>query len=276
MRQAVTEKMQEPNAKVIKVMARDLVVHPIVQRELMPHHLADLVKNFDLDAIGVLHGAQYPINGITKIWIIDGQHRLCAAMEHGFDDLEFEVKIHLDCQTDERAAELFLLLNHRAKVSPYDTFLNEMKANNAAAIIINRTVRELGLEIARSKGDHRLSCIKALKDLYQEDQGRSLRDTISIVTRAWGTESAALEGKIIEGVGMVVSRYRTAIEYENLIAKLSSYPGRAAAFLGDAKALAGMRKMPLAKCVAEKVIETYNKQRRQGTLAPLESVAEEA
>jgi hypothetical protein len=265
---------KEPNTKVIKVKAKDLVVHPIVQRALLPGRVSHLVKSMDIDAIGVMHAVQYPINGVNNTWVIDGQHRLAALMEHDFGDLEIEVKIHLDCQDDARAAELFLLLNDRAKVSPYDSFLNEIKANNAAAIIINRTVRELGLEIARSKGDHRLSCISALKALYAEDHGRSLRDTISIITKAWGTESAALEGKIIEGVGIVVARYRTAIEYENLIQKLSSYPGRAAAFLGDAKALSSMRRMPLTKCVAERVIETYNKQRRQGTLAPLESVEE--
>ncbi len=265
---------KEPNTKVIKVKARELVVHPIVQREFLSHRHNYLVKEMDLDAIGVLHACQYPINGVSNIWIIDGQHRLSALMEHDFGDLEVEVKIHLDCQDDARAAELFLMLNNRAKVSPYDTFLNEIKANKADAIIINRIAREMGLEIARSKGDHRLSCINAMKILYREDHGRSLKDTIMIVTRAWGTESAALEGKIIEGVGLVVARYRTAIEYEALISKLSSYPGRAAAFLGDAKALSGMRRIPLTKCVAEKVIETYNKQRRQGTLAPLESVEE--
>lgn len=265
---------KEPNTKVIKVAARDLSVHPIVQRQLLPGRVAHLVKEFDLDAVGVIHAVQYPISGINGIWVIDGQHRLAALMEHDFGDFELEVKIHLDCHDDARAAELFLMLNNRAKVSPYDSFLNEIKASKADAIVINRIARELGLEIARSKGDHRLACISVLKTLYQEDHGRSLKDTLKIITSAWGTEAAALEGKLIEGIGMVVARYRTAIEFESLIAKLSSYPGRAAAFLGDAKALSGMRRIPLAKCVAEKVIETYNKQRRQGTLAPLESVEE--
>jgi hypothetical protein len=268
------QQQKEPNTRVIKVKAKDLMVHPIVQRALLPGRVSHLVKKMDIDAIGVMHAVQYPINGVTNIWVIDGQHRLAALMEHDFGDLEIEVKIHLDCHNDARAAELFLLLNDRAKVSPYDAFLNEIKASQADAIIINRIARELGLEIARSKGDHRLACISVLKALYAEDHGRSLKDTINVVIKSWGTEAAALEGKIIEGVGMVVSRYRTAIEYETLIAKLSSYPGRAAAFLGDAKALSGMRRVPLSKCVAEKVIETYNKQRRQGTLAPLESVEE--
>lgn len=268
------QQQKEPNTKVIKVKAGELMVHPIVQRALLPGRLAHLVKKLDLDAIGVLHAVEYPINNVTHIWVIDGQHRLMALLEHGFTDWEVEVKIHLDCQDDARAAELFLMLNDRAKVSPYDAFLNEIKACQADAIIINRIARELGLEIARSKGDHRLACISVLKELYQEDHGRSLKDTIKIVTSAWGTEMAALEGKIIAGVGLVIARYRTAIEYEALIGKLSSYPGRASAFLGDAKALASMRRIPLTKCVAEKVIETYNKQRRQGTLAPLESVEE--
>lgn len=263
------------NTKVVKVFAKTLAVHPNAQRDIVPQRLNKLIETLDLDAIGVLHGVEYPINGSTKIWIIDGQHRLRALMEHDLGDREVEVKVHVDAIDDARAAELFILLNDRAKVSPYDNFRNEVRASQAAAVIINRIVLQRGLQVSRSRGDNKLACINVMKNLYAVDQGTSLQYTIEVVQSAWGSGMTAMESKIIEGVGSVVSRYRLAIDREALIKKLADYPGGAAGLLGDARGLAGMRKVPLVKCVAERVIETYNKQRRPGTtLSPLGSVVE--
>lgn len=265
---------KEPNSKVVTVFAKELEVHPSAQRGLLPTRLQHLRKNLDLDAIGVMHGVDYPINGVRKVWIIDGQHRLMALIKEDLGDWPVEVKIHLDCQTDARAAELFLLLNDRAKVSAYDNFVNEMKAQKAEAIIINRIVHEAGLSISKTKGDHRLNCINALRRIYQLDQGRALTMTLEVIRQAWGTKQAGLEGKLVDGMGIVIGRYRTTIDQENFVGKLAAYPGGAAAIMGDAKGRAGFMKRPLVNSVADIIVETYNKGRRSGHLAPLESVVE--
>src|SRR5690606_15270957 len=103
--------------KLVKVRADTLAVHPYAQRDLVPSKLKKLMTDLDLDAIGVLHAVEYPIRGQAKLWVIDGQHRLHALLEHGFGEWEVEVKIHVDVDNDARASQLFLKLNDRSPVS---------------------------------------------------------------------------------------------------------------------------------------------------------------
>lgn len=252
--------------------ADTLAIHPHAQRDVVPSKLKKLIANFDLDAIGVLHAVEYAINGVTKTWIIDGQHRWKALMEHGFGEWQVEVKIHTEATDDIRAAQLFLKLNDRAAVMPYDKFVNEAKANEPDALGVLSITRRHGLEIAKANADGKLTCVTALKKVYKVDQGKSLNYTLGLIKEAWGTKSTALEGKLIEGIGLVVGRYSNSIEREVLLKKLSKYPGGASGLVGDARGMTEYRRTTLVKCIAERVIETYNMGRRSGKLDPLQFI----
>lgn len=265
--------LKEPNAIVIKVKAKELAIHPHAQRDVIPSKLNRLIEGMDLDAVGVFHAVKYPIDGQEKVWVIDGQHRLLAILHHDFGDWEVEVKLHLDCDNDARASELFLKLNDRAAVSPYDKFVNEVQANNAAAIQIMRIVRTAGMEVSKTSGERKLCCISALKKLHKMDQGATLQMTLSVATSAWGFKATALEGKLIEGLGAVLGRYRLVIDKDVLIKKMSKYPGGASGIIGDARGLVEYRRTSLSRCVAERILETYNKG-RENKLPPLEAATE--
>jgi len=252
--------------------ADTLAIHPHAQRDLVPSKLKKLLSNFDLDAIGVLHAVEYPINGVSKVWVIDGQHRLRALLDHGFGEWQVEVKIHTEATDDVRAAQLFLKLNDRASVMPYDKFVNEAKANNPDALGVLAITNRHGLEIAKANADGKLTCVSTLKSLYKVDQGKTLNFVLGLIKEAWGTKSTALEGKLIEGIGAVVARYRESIDRDSLVNKLSKYPGGASGLVGDAKGMNQYRRTTLSKCVAERVIETYNTGRRSGKLDPMQFI----
>jgi hypothetical protein len=256
-------------SKFVRVEAQSLRIHPFAQRELVPSKLKKLMAELDLDAIGVLHAVEYEIGGVHAIWIIDGQHRWRALMEHGFGEWEVEVKIHLDVTDNARASELFLKLNDRAVVSPYDKFDNEVKAAFPAAVGIVQILQDRGLRVTRNAADGRVCCVTAMKKLYLADEGRSLRLTLDTAVAAWGKTASAVEGKLIEGLGLVYSTYNGSIDRAAMVKKLAKYPGGASALIGDAKGLKNLRKTSLSRCVAEKVIETYNAGRKTGRLNPL-------
>ena len=128
-------------SKFMRVEARSLRVHPLAQRRLVPSKLKKLMADLDLDAIGVLHCVEYEIDGVLAIWIIDGQHRWRALMDHGFGEWLVEVKIHTEVTDNARASELFLKLNDRAVVSPFDRFQNEVGAHMPAAVGATRILQ---------------------------------------------------------------------------------------------------------------------------------------
>lgn len=256
-------------SKLVKVRADSLAIHPYAQRDLVPAKLKKLVADMDLDAIGVLHAVEYPIDRQTKIWVIDGQHRLRALIEHGFGEWMVEVKIHLDAVDNARASALFLKLNDRSPVSPFDKWENEIKGKVGDAINANAIVLKHGLAVSRQAGDGKLTCVAALKKLYRTDQGDALDRAIRAVIAAWGTKASALEGRLIEGVGTVYARYNGQIDEPAMVKKLAKYPGGASGLIGDARGMREYRRMTLSRCVAERVVETYNLGRRGGKLDPL-------
>lgn len=261
------EKMYKPTSKLIKMRADSLQPHPLAQRELVPSRLRKLIATLDLDAIGVLHAVEYPIKGKSAIWIVDGQHRWRALMDHGMGEWMVEVKIHTDVTDDARASAIFLKLNDRSPVSPFDKFQNRLMAKDEDAVAINDIAIKHHMKISRTGGPGCLVGISCIEKTYKLDGGDSLDKSLGIVNEAWGLRT--VEAKIIEGIGLLCARFNGAMDIPALTKKLSKYPGSATGLVGDARGLMEYRKVSLARCVAERVIEAYNTGRRDGRLDPL-------
>jgi len=256
-------------SKLVKVEAQKLRTHPYAQRELLQHKLKQLKEDLDLDAIGVLHGVEYAINGEYAIWIIDGQHRWRALMDHGFGEWEVEVKIHTEVKDDARASELFLKLNNRAVVKAYDKYENARRAGHNNAVSIAKIATERSLRVDRQSADGHLCCITVLMNVWNFDGGNTLILTLDTLLAAWGRTAAAVEGKLIEGLGTLYKTFNGTIDRPVLVKKLAKYPGGASGLIGDARGLRQFRHASVSRCVAERIIELYNVGRRNGKLDPL-------
>lgn len=262
-------KMGLPSTKVTKIRADQLQPHPLAQREVVPSRLKRLKDNLDLDAIGVLHVVQYAIKGQNGMWIIDGQHRWRALMDHGLGEWEVEVKVHLDAKDDVRASALFLKLNDRSPVSPFDKFVNELKAKDEDAIGMNDIALKHGTRISRQSADGCIAGITGMRTAYRIDGGQSLDKAIGTIIAAWGKRASGLEGKTIQGVTLVYARFNGVIDQASLAKKLAKYSGGPAGLIGDARGLTEFHKGSLTQCIAQRVIDTYNLGRRDGKLDPL-------
>ncbi len=262
-------KMGAPSSKITRIRADQLQPHPLAQREVVPSRLKKLKENLDLDAIGVLHIVQYPIGGKNGYWIIDGQHRWRALMDHGLGEWEVEVKFHLDAKDDARASALFLRLNDRSPVEPFDKFLNELKAKDEDATGMNDIALTHGCKISRQSADGCIAGISHMRNAYRLDGGKSLDKAVSTIIAAWGKRASGLEGKTIQGMAMVYARFNGVIDQASLAQKLAKYSGGPAGLVGDARGLSDLKKSRLTNCIAERIIDTYNKGRSAGKLDPL-------
>lgn len=265
--QAKIDKMGKPTSKMTRMRADSLQPHPLAQRELVPSRLRKLVDSLDLDAIGVLHAVEYSIKGKTAVWIVDGQHRWRALMDHGLGEWQVEVKIHTDVDGDARASELFLKLNDRSPVRSFDRFRNRLLAKEDVATAINDIVLKHHMRISPNQGVGCLNGISSVERTYNLDEGAALNKTLGIISEAWGLRT--FEAKIIEGIGLICARYNGVLDVPALTKKLSKYPGSATGLVGDARGLMEYRKVSLARCIAERVIETYNTGRRDARLEAL-------
>lgn len=250
--------------KIIYLRLDELKPHPTAQRRLSPSKVKEIVRDleFDLtaawDAIGTLHVVL--LDG--QYWIVDGQHRWSALVRCGFSDQKVACEVHEDAQDHAAASKLFLRLNNRALVGIFDRWLNEIEAGEPDAIGTKEIVESFGLRIALQRGDGIIACVAALKRIYGLDNGETLRDVLGILAEAYGLTSDAVEGKMIEGLAVVSSRFNGELDRGALSKKLAKYPGGAPSLLGDAKGLMRMRRYVMSRAVAEVVVDTYNVGRR--------------
>lgn len=256
--------------KLIRVEVRSLRIHPTAQRQVVPSKLKRLIAELDLDAIGVLQAVECSIDGVHGIWIIDGQHRVMALMENGLGEWTVDVCIHTDVQSPARASEVFLKLNDRVAVCPYDKFDNRVKAMDPVALGVLRVAKDNGLTVERFVTDGHMCCVSALQSLYSVDSGVSLNLALGAIILAWGRVATSLEGKLIQGVGLLYKTYNGSIDTPGMVKKLARYPGGASALIGDAKGrMRRTRQSTLPRCIAKVILESYNIGRRSGKLDPL-------
>jgi len=255
---------------LVEVKVSELRPHPVAQRRMVPSMLKKIKDHFDPDALRVIDAVKYPINDVTAVWIVDGQTRWRAMMDLGYGDRVILVNLHVDCHDDRRASELFILLNTATKPGPYDLFMVEVAAEVPATVAILDMLTAHDLKLARTGTDGHVCCPTALKTVYHKDEGKSLVRTLDTIRGAWGRAAAGLEGKIIEGIGIFYASYEPdAIDMAALINRLAKYGGGASNLLGRAKGLVEIKKIALARAVAEIVRERYNASRRGTQLDPL-------
>lgn len=253
-------------ARTMRVPARLLRVHPTAQRDIVKSALEELKAKFDLDLIGVLYCVEYEIDGVWAIWIVDGQHRWKALLDLDLGDWDVDIKIY-ECNNKTRASQLFLGANDRATVRPIFKFKNEVDANDPVAVGVVELVGARGFTFANSSAKDKICCFASLKRIYEQDGGRSLAATLDTVIGAFGRVPAAVEGKLLEGIGLIYGKYKGAVDRAAMIRKLAKYRGGASGVLGDAKVFALGRSGAFTRAVAETVIAAYNNGRQTGRLA---------
>jgi len=259
----------KPKYEMLKVEVRMLRIHPIAQRKLVQANVKRIYDNLDLDAIGVIHAVRYPIKGATALWVVDGQSRVVALTRHEFGEWKVDVKVHLDVQDDRAACKLFKLLNTRSAVAAYDYYLACFHAGETDICEIEKILRKFHLRSSRQKGDGQVAAVGCLVRAYRLDEGQSLSKALGLIAEAWGTKMAALDGKLLEGLALLISKYSGKLEIPALTNTMSKYRGGPGNLTGVAKNLKEYNQISMPRAIARAVIDAYNLHRKAGKLDPI-------
>lgn len=247
------------------LFAHQLAIHPTAQRQLNSSYLKRLNKTFNLDAVGTVHAVRYPIEAVARTWVVDGQHRIRTMMSKGLGDYPVDVAIHIGVTNDAQASRLFLELNTRLTVRPLDKFLNEIRAGDPDALAIVDIVGAVDLVLGDHSENGHLNCVASLKKAYNLDDGAALRLALGILTEAYG-KTSTLEGKLIEGVTMVMHINNGNVDLPTMARKLAKYGGGEYGVIGDARGRMKYNKGSVAKAIAALVVDIYNSGRRTNKL----------
>jgi hypothetical protein len=165
-----------------------LAVPGAYQRRLKERLVRHIVRNFDPYQVGLLTVVRAEDG---KLWLIDGQHRVLALIELGWETALCEV---LEGLSLERQAAVFSGRNRqRIAVDHLDGFRADYVAGQPEAVaivaLLHRYGYDVGFERRRPAAD-RVVCIEALREIHAWGV---LNDTLAVVRGAWPTDPQATQ-----------------------------------------------------------------------------------
>lgn len=241
----------------------ELTIVFAVQREAIDAWVRSLSRQFDIEAIGDIHVSKRSDGTLA---VVDGQHRILALRQLGYDDLGVWCHVYED-KTPEEECDLFLKLNNRRNVTAADKFRIGVGAGLEDCVAINSLLRERGLAVtgeAQRIGASPISCAATLRSYWSKAQRertgpQALAGALDVALAAWGPEGDSLHQSIIGGLSELFLD-NAWIDSKHLADKLAKAgsPGR---LIGKAKARYEYERSSLSRCMAKVIADIYNSRR---------------
>lgn len=245
-------------SKIRPVPINQMRVPPalVTQREFRKAHGDRLAAELDLNKLG------FPIinHRDGHYWVLDGQHRIYAMRQNGFEKDALDCEVYEDL-TDEEMADIFLGRDARKAVAPFDKFHVACTAGYSREVGIRRAVEAQGIRVGRQKEENTVSAIGALGKVYDKAGGGKngeivVGQVVRTIKNAFGGDPTSFDKALIEGIGFVFNRYNGLTKERDLSAKLAAKGVRG--ILRRAEAQRERIGNLKGQCVAAVVVETYN------------------
>lgn len=225
----------------------------ISQRKFDPNWANKIAQEFNLEDFGaptVNKSGQW-------FWIIDGQHRVAAFKMWMVDwkDQKVECWVYHN-QSEQEEADLFDRLNTVKAVTAFDRFRVRLTAGREAETNIDAIVRLKKLKVSRKRAEGGISCPGTLIKVYRRGADCLARD-LSIAHESFG--DSGLDADVLDGIGLLVSRYDGRLDDRRAISALGSLRGGVNALRSRSARLSEQMGAPKAHCIAAAVVETYNR-----------------
>lgn len=241
------------NSHLRWVRLGDCKVYPPAQGDFREAHCNAIAARFELESLG------YPCISFRDgcYWIIDGQHRIAAALRFGFqpeDTIQMEVYEGL---TPSEEADLFLERNTIKAKSTWDKFKVAVTAGRPEECAIDRLVRAQGLSVAGHRAENTIAAIAPLREIYRLAGPGELSRALRVIRDSYG--SAGLDADVIRGVGLFLHRYGPAVDEALLVKKLSAVSGGLSGLRTAANKKHVQMGAKVAECIAAEVTTAYNR-----------------
>lgn len=257
-------KLLEQKRRVVKVRPVPIAqmrVPPalVTQREFRQAWGDQLSANLDLDKLG------FPVinhrDGIY--WVLDGQHRVYALKQNGFEKEVIDCEVYENL-SDREMADLFLGRGRTKAISPYDKFHVACTAGHKREQDIRRAVEANGVRIGRSKAEGTLSAVSALAKVYDRAGGNHtgavvVGQVVRVLNNAYGGDPVAFDARVIEGLGLVFNRYNGKTNEKELATRLAAVPQGVLGLLRRAESQQERTGNQKAQCIAATVVDIYNR-----------------
>ena len=186
----------------IACLPLERIVTEQYQRVLNMKNVAGIVKNFDPAKLGVLV-VSHRADGTYAV--LDGQHRLTALRQLGYDATNCIV---LEGMTIQQEADYFRRQNeNKQSLRINDTFNASLWAEDAESLRIKALMDKYGFRHGKSGQPMCICAIGALQRILRRFGDRTLELTLACIAATWPHDSTILRGEMLAGLGEFWRRY---------------------------------------------------------------------
>lgn len=249
---------------------RDLLIEEInvsldengYQRLIRSRKLQDMVKNVDRAMIDPI---LVSMREDGTYWCIDGHHRLEAARQRGETTIKCRIVYGL---TIEEEAELFVkMAKGRSEITAYDTYRADLAAKDPNALAVRDMLAAFGFRFVdttrrvKTMRDDRLypiAAVSTVRDIYRQDDGKTLERVLDVVTNKWDIEEIMLatERPILAGLARMISRGEGVLDQKRFQRTLENMsPGAIKSKASTYRVIMGGGE---ARAVVAAILEKYN------------------
>lgn len=243
-------------SKIRPVLIGSMRIPPalVTQREFRKAHGDRIAAELDLNKLG------YPIinHRDGNYWVVDGQHRVYALKQNGFEKDVLDCEVYEDL-TDAETAEIFLGRDARKPIPLYDKFHVACTAGRRRERDIQRTVESNGQKISRNASEGGISAVGALGSVYDRSGDVVLGQVVRTVNLGFGGDPMAFDRAVVEGLGLVFNRYNGRTNEKELGTRLGTLRQGARELLRKAEAIRVRTGNQKKQCVAAAVVDIYNR-----------------
>ena len=245
--------MRAIKAKNRVLSLEDLQICEAYQRTVVRSRVNHIKKNYDQDALGSLCVGE---RSDGTFWIVDGQQRFTALKEMGIARVSCDI---FESRGKSHEAQIFRQKNkHRTSVSARGNFKAALTEGDPQAIAIQATVESAGLSLTLDGGGKRwpqVCCVGALASIFESGGSEHLTRVLNIVCCSWKEETDALQGTILQGLGLFL--LKAEVDDKRLTQKMKKVEPMAVLRFADSqrKLLGGGR----SGAVATAFLNFYNK-----------------
>lgn len=244
----------ERNAKLRWVPIAKMKVNPLAQREVNQARIDHLAVEFDPEQVGTPTVNERD----GSFYIIDGQHRIEAMRQMGWNDQQIQCWTYVGL-SEEDEAERFLKLNDTLVVLPFAKYRAAITAGRSRETEIDRVVRAQGLVVSADKIPGAIRAVGTVGRLFDRAGSVVLGRTLRIIRDAYG--DSGLEAPVIDGLGLLCQRYNGELDDVVAVTKLASANGGVNGLLNRAQELRLSTGNAKGQCVAAAAVEFINRGR---------------
>ena len=251
------------NAELKYVKLGLMRMSPQSQRELNQAWSNKIASEMDLEKLGTPVLSQRD----GYYFIIDGGHRTDALKKYlgpGWEDQLIECWVYSGL-SEAQEADKFLALNNRLNVNTFQKFKVALKAGHEVPLSIACIVNALKLVISKEQVPGAVRCVGTLLKVYTRYGAEPLKRALLIARDAYG--DPGMEAKVIEGFGMLCSRYNGVLDEKETVGALSDVHGGVKGLLGMAEQMRQKTGNQKSACVAAAAVNIINHSRKGKKLA---------